>query len=95
MAIFEIACSVGLFLIFVRLPMMEEILSSVVLLLVSFWFFGSVRCPFCAGRPMWFMASRMDVGAFNPWVMEHCPICRDTGDVRPISSPLFSAYRGV
>jgi hypothetical protein len=57
------------------------------------WFWVSVRCPECGGRPVWFMASRMDVSAYDPAGMERCPMCRDTGDVRPVDPPLFSPYR--
>jgi len=40
--------------------------------------------PYCGG---------MKLASFDPGGLEHCPICRDTGDVRPVDPPLFSSFR--
>jgi hypothetical protein len=99
LAIFVVACWVGLGLFFlrrvlhVRLPALAALGSAVLGLALFIWFFVSVRCPYCGGRPIWFMASRMKLRSFDPGGMEHCPICRDTGDVRPVDPPLFSSFR--
>ena len=93
LVIFSLACWAGLGLFFVRLPMAAGLVSAFLGLGVFIWFFVSVRCPYCGGRPIWFMASRMRLASFDPGALEHCPICRDTGDVRPVDPPLFSAFR--
>ncbi|HET9157263.1 MAG TPA: hypothetical protein VFN91_11390 [Myxococcaceae bacterium] len=91
LVIFTLTCWVALLSRFVSRGAHE--VSLAVSFAVFVWFVVSARCPFCGGRPVWFMASRMNVADFDPGGLQRCPICRDTGDVLPVNPPLFSSYR--
>jgi hypothetical protein len=91
---FSLACAAAVLLHFLHFAdVLADILTPFLGLAVFAWFFVSVRCPLFQGRPIWFLDTRVAVGRFDPWGLQRCPICRDTGDVRPVDPPLFSAFR--